>query len=116
MSNRFYMMCLRETVGNNDSFHCHNGNGYSSDIDRAHVYTLEEAQKAWNCGRDIEPPISANLDVAGGRLVSVLFGDYRDDFFQPEEVDVVREALNELSVDNDDAHAEIIKKMELLTH
>ncbi|EHR1418175.1 hypothetical protein ACT9UX_003185 [Escherichia coli] len=37
-------------------------------------------------------------------------------FFQPEEVDVVREALNELSVDNDDAHAEIIKKMELLTH
>lgn len=45
MSNRFYMMCLRETVGNNASFHCHNGNGYSSDIDRAHVYTLEEAQK-----------------------------------------------------------------------
>ncbi|EOM7680245.1 hypothetical protein ACNCQE_003290 [Escherichia coli] len=43
-----------------------------------------------------EPPVSANLDVAGGRLVSVLFGDYRDDFFQPEEVDVVREALNEL--------------------
>ncbi|EKI4633759.1 hypothetical protein PC147_004822, partial [Escherichia coli] len=53
MNNRFYMMCLRETVGNNASFHCHNGNGYSSDIDRAHVYTLEEAQKAWNCGRDI---------------------------------------------------------------
>lgn len=23
MSNRFYMMCLRETVGNNASFHCH---------------------------------------------------------------------------------------------
>ncbi|EOM2512611.1 hypothetical protein CG851_003443, partial [Escherichia coli] len=63
-----------------------------------------------------EPPVSANLDVAGGRLVSVLFGDYRDDFFQPEEVDVVREALNELSVDNDDTHAEIIQKMELLTH
>ncbi len=27
MNNRFYMMCLRETVGNNASFHCHNGNG-----------------------------------------------------------------------------------------
>ncbi|EMX52278.1 hypothetical protein ECJURUA2010_2522 [Escherichia coli Jurua 20/10] len=26
MNNRFYMMCLRETVGNNASFHCHNGN------------------------------------------------------------------------------------------
>ncbi|EFT5660644.1 hypothetical protein NL985_005165, partial [Escherichia coli] len=56
MSNRFYMMCSRETVGNNASFHCHNGNGYSSDIDLAHVYTLEEAQKAWNCGRDIDQP------------------------------------------------------------
>ncbi|HAX4327128.1 TPA: hypothetical protein JZE51_004895, partial [Escherichia coli] len=60
MSNRFYMMCLRETVGNNASFHCHNGNGYSSDIDRAHVYTLEEAQKAWNCGRDIDQPVCAD--------------------------------------------------------
>lgn len=58
--NRFYMMCLRETVGNNASFHCHNGNGYSSDIDRAHVYTLEEAQKAWNCGRDIDQPVCAD--------------------------------------------------------
>lgn len=60
MNNRFYMMCLRETVGNNASFHCHNGNGYSSDIDRAHVYTLEEAQKAWNCGRDIDQPVCAD--------------------------------------------------------
>lgn len=60
VSNRFYMMCLRETVGNNASFHCHNGNGYSSDIDRAHVYTLEEAQKAWNCGRDIDQPVCAD--------------------------------------------------------
>lgn len=48
-------------------------------------------------------------------LVEGLFRFYLD-FFQPEEVDVVREALNELSVDNDDAHAEIIQKMELLTH
>lgn len=61
------------------------------------------------------PPASANLDIAEGRLISVLFGDYRDDFLQPEEVDVVREALNELGIYNDDAHAEIIKKMELLT-
>lgn len=60
MSNRFYMMCSRETVGNNASFHCHNGNGYSSNIDRAHVYTLEEAQKAWNCGRDIDQPVCAD--------------------------------------------------------
>ena len=43
MSSRFYMLCTRETVGSNASFHCHNGNGYSSNIDRAHVYTQEEA-------------------------------------------------------------------------
>ncbi|XQH61416.1 hypothetical protein QPE40_28205 [Klebsiella pneumoniae] len=30
MSNRFYMLCTRETVGSNASFHCHNGNGYNS--------------------------------------------------------------------------------------
>ncbi|WP_229023381.1 hypothetical protein [Escherichia coli] len=47
-------------MGNNASFHCHNGNGYSSDIDRAHVYTLEAAQKAWNCGRDIDQPVCAD--------------------------------------------------------
>lgn len=65
-----------------------------------------------------EPVVSAELDVAGGRLVSVLFDDYRNDFFKPEQVDVVREALNEISVDDvdDDAHAEIIGKMELLTY
>ncbi|RAU43940.1 hypothetical protein DBY68_019240 [Pseudocitrobacter sp. RIT415] len=65
-----------------------------------------------------EPPVSSRLDVAGGRLVSVLFGDYRDDFFKPEEVDVVREALYEIGVDDvdDDVHSEIIKKAELLTY
>lgn len=50
MNNRFYMMCLRETVGNNASFHCHNGNGYSSNIDRAHVYTLGRTA-GWNACR-----------------------------------------------------------------
>ncbi|HGT8894262.1 TPA: hypothetical protein ACM4HK_004540, partial [Escherichia coli] len=91
---------------------------YGRDLFLAVLYHFWRHRRAWvvefEDGK--EPPVSANLDVAGGRLVSVLFGDYRDDFFQPEEVDVVREALNELSVDNDDAHAEIIKKMELLTH
>lgn len=53
MNDRFYMLCLRETVGTNASFHCRNGNGYSSNIDAAHVYTLEEAQESWNKGRPI---------------------------------------------------------------
>ncbi|EDL0277792.1 hypothetical protein P4N43_003621 [Escherichia coli] len=46
-----------------------------------------------------EPPVSANLDVAGGRLVSVLFGDYRDDFFQPEEVDVVPSSITPIGIE-----------------
>lgn len=60
MSNRFYMMCTRETVGSNASFHCHNGNGYSSNIDRAHVYTREEAQRSWELGREIDQPVCAD--------------------------------------------------------
>lgn len=65
MRDRFYMACLRETVGTNMSFHCHNGGGYSTNLDRAHVYTLEEAQRGWDCGREIELPVSADyLDAA----------------------------------------------------
>lgn len=60
MSNRFYMLCTRETVGSNASFHCHNGNGYSSNIDRAHVYTREEAQRSWDLGREIDQPVCAD--------------------------------------------------------
>lgn len=60
MNDRFYMLCLRETVGTNASFHCRNGNGYSSNIDAAHVYTLEEAQESWNKGRPIDLPVAAD--------------------------------------------------------
>ncbi|WP_312329892.1 hypothetical protein [Atlantibacter hermannii] len=59
MSERFYMICLRETVGNNASFHRHNGSGYSTNVSKAHVYTLADAQSSWECGRDIDLPISA---------------------------------------------------------
>lgn len=65
MANRFYLACLRETVGSNMSFHCQNGLGYSSNIDKAQVYTLEEAQRGWELGRDIDLPISADaIDAA----------------------------------------------------
>lgn len=60
MADRFYMACLRDTVGSNMSFHCQNGRGYASDISKARVYSLEEAQKAWEFGRDIDLPISAD--------------------------------------------------------
>lgn len=58
MENKFYMLCTRETVGSNASFHCKDGMGYSSDIDKAHIYTQEEAQSAWNSGRSIDQPVS----------------------------------------------------------
>lgn len=60
MSDRFYMMCLRDTVGDNASFHCYKGNGYSSNIARAHEYTRAEAQKSWELGREIDQPVCAD--------------------------------------------------------
>lgn len=60
-SNRFYLACLRDTVGTNVSFHCHDGQGYSTDIDRAHVYTRQEAQRVWDSGREFDLPLCANM-------------------------------------------------------
>lgn len=65
-----------------------------------------------------EPPVSADMDVAGGRLVAASWSDYRDDLFTASQRDVVIEALNELSCDDVDdyCHSEIIEKAELLTY
>lgn len=59
--NRFYLACLRDTVGTNVSFHCRNGAGYSTDVDKAHAYTLEEAQRAWNSAREFDLPLNADM-------------------------------------------------------
>ncbi|CND28210.1 Uncharacterised protein [Yersinia intermedia] len=65
MQNRFYMACLRDTVGSNMAFHCYQGGGYATDISKAHAYTIEEAQKSWDFGRDIDLPVSADaIDAA----------------------------------------------------
>ncbi len=60
MKNRFYMICTRDTTGSNAAFWCHNGHGYSTNIDTAHVYTLDEAQRGWNNGRSIDQPVCAD--------------------------------------------------------
>lgn len=60
MQNRFYLACLRDNVGSNVSFHCVDGRGYHTDIGRAEVYTKEEAQQAWDRGRDFDLPLSAD--------------------------------------------------------
>ncbi|MGA7507139.1 MAG: hypothetical protein WBW72_02330 [Erwinia billingiae] len=59
MKDRFYLICTRDSVGSNAAFHCHNGQGYNTNVDKAHVYTLEEAQRAWNHGREIDQPVCA---------------------------------------------------------
>lgn len=59
-SKRFYLACLRDTVGNNVAFHGKNGRGYTSDIDKAECYSLESAQKAWNGGREFDIPLCAD--------------------------------------------------------
>lgn len=60
MKDRFYLACFRDNVGSNVSFHCFNGKGYSTNIDKAHVYTRKEAQKEWDTGRTFDRPISAD--------------------------------------------------------
>ena len=60
MKNRFYFACFRDNVGENVSFHCHNGKGYSTDISKAHVCSLQEAQYAFDMAREFEIPVSAD--------------------------------------------------------
>lgn len=60
MSNRFYLACFRDNVGSNVGFHCLNGAGYSTNLDNAHVYTREEAQRKWDMAREYDQPISAD--------------------------------------------------------
>lgn len=60
MSSRFYKICLRDTVGSNASFWRVDGQGYSTDIDQAEVYTLEEAQREWQTAREIDQPVCAD--------------------------------------------------------
>lgn len=60
MGNEFYLACFRDNVGSNVSFHAKDGKGYVTDIDKAHVYTKEQAQKAWNNGREFDQPISVS--------------------------------------------------------
>lgn len=60
MKDRFYLACFRDNVGSNVGWHCKGGRGYSTDVAKAQVYTLEEAQKAWEHAREFDQPISAD--------------------------------------------------------
>lgn len=66
-----------------------------------------------------EPPISSGMDILGGRVVDGSWHDYRDDFFSPEEGDIIasmidHEAMEE-SISNDAAN-DLTAKVVLLTY
>lgn len=56
----FYLRDTRTNVGSTCMFWALNGNGYTSNLDKAHVYTLEEAQRHFN-GRHTDVPLSKAL-------------------------------------------------------
>lgn len=60
MKEHFYLACLRDNVGSNVAFHARNGGGYVTDIGRAHIYTREEAQRAFDHAREFDLPLSAD--------------------------------------------------------
>ncbi|EKP2128204.1 hypothetical protein OFY35_003774, partial [Salmonella enterica] len=64
-----------------------------------------------------EPMVSVATEILGGRLSSVLWGDYRDDFFTEEQVDMVRSAFDDAALTEEEelVQEEIIQKMELMT-
>ncbi|WP_241597317.1 MULTISPECIES: hypothetical protein [Rosenbergiella] len=64
-----------------------------------------------------EPRVYGDMEVAGGRLTSVMWSDYRDDYLLPEDLDIIDEALTEITYDTIDieAYTEIMNKLRLMT-
>lgn len=63
-----------------------------------------------------EPAVNGHTEILGGRLASILWADYRDDFFTDAQIDRVRAAFDDTALNDADAEVqtEIINKMELL--
>lgn len=60
MKDRFYLACFRDNVGSSVAFHAIDGRGYTTNIDMAHQFTREEAQRTWENAREFDQPISAD--------------------------------------------------------
>lgn len=58
--NSFYLRDSRSNTGSSCMFWAENGNGYTTNLDRAHVYTLDEAQRYFN-SRHTDVPLSKAL-------------------------------------------------------
>jgi len=62
----FYLRDTRSNVGSTCMFWAKDGNGYTSNLGKAHVYTLEEAQRHFN-SRHTDVPLSKGLVDAVAR-------------------------------------------------
>lgn len=60
MSQLFYLRDSRSNVGSTCLFWAQDGCGYTSDLNKAHVYTLEEAQRKFN-SRHTDVPLCKEL-------------------------------------------------------
>ncbi|RKG33022.1 hypothetical protein [Acinetobacter tianfuensis] len=60
MKNRFYLRSPHGNTGSNMVFHAVNGQGYTTNLALAHVYSLAEAQREYELARDGEHPVSAD--------------------------------------------------------
>ncbi|MEL4429855.1 hypothetical protein [Shewanella mangrovisoli] len=60
MSQLFYLRDSRTNVGSTCLFWAQDGCGYTSDLDKAHAYTLEESQRQFN-SRHTDVPLAARL-------------------------------------------------------
>ena len=60
MSQLFYLRDSRTNVGSTCLFWAQDGCGYTSDLDKAHAYKLEEAQRKFN-SRHTDVPLAARL-------------------------------------------------------
>lgn len=56
----FYLACFRDNVGSNIGWHGLNGKGYTTNVDKAHIYTLEQAQREWANARSFDQPIAVD--------------------------------------------------------
>nr|WP_320125716.1 hypothetical protein [uncultured Shewanella sp.] len=76
MSQSFYLRDSRSNVGSTCLFWAQDGCGYTSDLNKAHVYTLEEAQRKFN-SRHTDVPLCKELvdELARVRVDCQLLGD-----------------------------------------
>ena len=66
-----------------------------------------------------EPPVSSDMNVAGGRLVAAAFHDYRNDYFNDEQKEVIADLISHDEMEgylSSESATELNAKLDLLTY